>query len=135
MIGLFGLLGNILTISVLLTKEMASSFNNLIIALSVFDSIFIIFVTFEYTFVRGDNNCRAQVQVQVRSRSGEDNSKFKDLDLSQTLFLVSTCQTCQMDLGWVGMTQMWSEWVRASRWTPSQISSGTTGGTSRIGLV
>ena len=55
-IGLFGLLGNILTISVLSTKEMASSFNNLIIALSVFDSIFIIFVTFEYTFVRGESN-------------------------------------------------------------------------------
>mgnify|MGYP001229381941 CR=1 FL=1 len=60
-IGLFGLLGNILTISVLSTKEMASSFNNLIIALSVFDSIFIIFVTFEYTFVRGEHNLNLKI--------------------------------------------------------------------------
>ena len=36
----------------------------------------------------------------------------------------------QMDLGWVGMTQVVSEEVRTSRWTPGQRSSGTTGGTS-----
>ena len=35
-----------------------------------------------------------------------------------------------MDLGWVGMTQVGSEEVRTSRWTPRQRSSGTTGGTS-----
>ena len=36
----------------------------------------------------------------------------------------------QMDLGWVGMTQLGSEEVRTSRWTPRQRSSGTTGGKS-----
>ena len=35
-----------------------------------------------------------------------------------------------MDLGWVGMTQVGSEEVRTSRWTPRKRSSGTTGGTS-----
>ena len=33
-----------------------------------------------------------------------------------------------MDLGWVGMTQVGSEVVRTSRWTPRQRLSGTTGG-------
>ena len=51
---MFGLLGNILTFSVLSSKEMNNSFNKLIQALAVFDSIFIIFVTFEYTLVRGN---------------------------------------------------------------------------------
>ena len=35
-----------------------------------------------------------------------------------------------MDLGWVGMTQVGSEEVRTSRWTPRQRSSGTTEGTT-----
>ena len=35
-----------------------------------------------------------------------------------------------MDLGWVGMTQVWSEEVRTSRWTSRWTSSRTTGGTS-----
>ena len=35
-----------------------------------------------------------------------------------------------MDLGWVGLTQVGSEEVRTSRWTPRQRSSWTTGGTS-----
>ena len=35
-----------------------------------------------------------------------------------------------MDLGWVGMTQVWSEEVRTSRWTSSWTSSRTTWGTS-----
>ena len=35
-----------------------------------------------------------------------------------------------MDLGWVCITQVGSEEVRTSRWTPRQRSSGTTGGTS-----
>ena len=42
-----------------------------------------------------------------------------------------------MDLGWVGMTQVGSEEVRTSRWTPRQRSSGTTGetsGSTSIGL-
>ena len=35
-----------------------------------------------------------------------------------------------MDLGWVGMTQVWSEEVRTSRWTPSGTTGGTSGSTS-----
>ena len=34
-----------------------------------------------------------------------------------------------MDLGWVGMTSVWSEKVRTSRWTSRWTSSMTTGGT------
>ena len=35
-----------------------------------------------------------------------------------------------MDLGWVGMTQVWLEEVRTSRWTSSRTSGGTSGSTS-----
>ena len=35
-----------------------------------------------------------------------------------------------MDLIWVGMTQVWSEDVRTSRWTSRWLSSRTTRGTS-----
>ena len=35
-----------------------------------------------------------------------------------------------MDLGWVGMTQVWSVEVRASWWTSRWTSSRSTGGTS-----
>ena len=35
-----------------------------------------------------------------------------------------------MDLGWVGMTQVWLKEVRTSRWTSRWTSSRTTGGTS-----
>ena len=35
-----------------------------------------------------------------------------------------------MNLEWVGMTQIGSEEVRTSRWTPRQTSSGTTRGAS-----
>ena len=35
-----------------------------------------------------------------------------------------------MDLGWVGMTSVWSEKVRTPRWTSRWTSSRTTGGTS-----
>ncbi len=35
-----------------------------------------------------------------------------------------------MDLGWVGMTQVWSEKVRTSGWTSRWTSSRTTWGTS-----
>ena len=35
-----------------------------------------------------------------------------------------------MDLGWVGMTQVWSEEVRTSRWTSRWTSSRPTGGAS-----
>jgi len=35
-----------------------------------------------------------------------------------------------MDLGWVDMTQVWSEEVRTSRWTSRWTSSRTTWGIS-----
>ena len=35
-----------------------------------------------------------------------------------------------MDLGWVGMTHVWSEEVITSRWTSSRTSGGTPGITS-----
>ena len=35
-----------------------------------------------------------------------------------------------MDLGWVGITQVWLEGVRTSRWTSRWTSSRTSGGTS-----
>ena len=35
-----------------------------------------------------------------------------------------------MDLGWVGMTSVWSEKVRTSRWTSRWTSGMTTGGAS-----
>ena len=55
MVGVFGLLGNCLSITILSTKEMNNPFNKLLLSLSVFDSVFIIFVTFEYAFVKGKN--------------------------------------------------------------------------------
>ena len=54
LVGIFGLLGNGLSISVLSSKEMNNSFHKLLLSLAVFDSVFIIFVIFEYTFVRGE---------------------------------------------------------------------------------
>ncbi len=73
--------------------------------------------------------CRAQVkvQVQVRSRSGRS-----ELDLTLTIFLVftTTHPPTHPPQTWVGLTQVGSEEVRTSRWTPRQRSSGTTGGTS-----
>ena len=35
-----------------------------------------------------------------------------------------------MDLGWVGMTQVWLKEVRTSRWTSSRTLGGTSGSTS-----
>merc|ERR1719317_1920455 len=51
-IGLFGLVGNILSIIILSSKEMRSPFNRLLVALAVFDSVFISFMLLDYTFVR-----------------------------------------------------------------------------------
>ena len=54
MVGIFGLLGNFFSISVLSSKDMNNSFHKLLLSLTIFDSVFITFVTFEYTFVRGE---------------------------------------------------------------------------------
>ena len=52
-LGLLGLVGNVLSILVLSSKEMNNFFNRLLIALTIFDSIFILFVILDYSFVRG----------------------------------------------------------------------------------
>ena len=52
-LGLLGLVGNVLSIIVLSCKEMNNFFNRLLIALTIFDSIFIFFVILDYSFVRG----------------------------------------------------------------------------------
>ena len=52
--GTFGLFGNLLSILVLSAHQMKNSFNRLLIALAIFDSIFIIFVVLDYTFIRGN---------------------------------------------------------------------------------
>jgi hypothetical protein len=45
--------GNILSIIILSSKEMKNPFNRLLVALAVFDSVFISFMLLDYTFVRG----------------------------------------------------------------------------------
>ena len=52
-IGLFGLLGNSISIFVLTRKVIKNAFNKLLVSLAVFDNIFIIFMMFDYTCVRG----------------------------------------------------------------------------------
>ena len=64
MVGLFGLLGNMLSISVLSSKDMNNSFYKLLLSLSVFDSVFITFVTLEYSFVRGEAGGKSGRQKQ-----------------------------------------------------------------------
>ena len=82
------------------------------------------------------------------------NSKIKDNDLRNTINLVFTTtithhklfswllrgldKSDEMDLGWVGMHQVWSEKVRStmwtsrltSRWTSSRTKGGNSGSTS-----
>ena len=53
-IGLFGLLGNSISIFVLTRKVIKNAFNKLLVSLAVFDNIFIIFMMFDYTCVRGN---------------------------------------------------------------------------------
>ena len=65
MVGLFGLLGNMLSISVLSSKDMNNSFYKLLLSLSVFDSVFITFVTLEYSFVRGEAGGKSGRQNKV----------------------------------------------------------------------
>ena len=48
-----GLIGNIMSVLVLSMEEMKNCFNSLLIVLAMFDTIFIILVTLDYSFVRG----------------------------------------------------------------------------------
>ena len=84
-------------------------------------------------------NCQARVQVQVRWRSGEVSTLFFWPELyyifgfhptthpPKLFFGSEGVWTCQIDLE-SGMTQLGSEVVRTSRWTPRQRTSGTEGG-------
>ena len=52
LVGVFGLFGNVLSISVLLGPEMKNAFNHLLIVLAAVDSLLIGFAMFDYSFVR-----------------------------------------------------------------------------------
>ena len=53
-VGSLGVLGNILIILVLSTKQMRNSFNLLLIVLSSFDILFIIIAILDYGMARGN---------------------------------------------------------------------------------
>ena len=53
-VGSFGILGNILIILVLATKQMRNSFNLLLIVLSSFDILFIAIAILDYGMARGN---------------------------------------------------------------------------------
>ncbi len=50
--GFFGLIGNTLSVLVLTKPNMHNSFNQLLVALSAFDSIFIVLAIVDYSVVR-----------------------------------------------------------------------------------
>ncbi len=51
-VGVFGLLGNALSVSVLAAREMRNAFNHLLIVLAIVDSFLIGFTMLDYSFVR-----------------------------------------------------------------------------------
>ena len=52
-VGVVGILGNILIILILSTKQMRNSFNILLIVLSIFDITFLIITILDYGLARG----------------------------------------------------------------------------------
>ena len=52
-VAMVGLMGNMLSVLVLSMEKMKKSFNYLLIILAMFDSVFIILVMLDYSFVRG----------------------------------------------------------------------------------
>ena len=52
-VAMVGLTGNMLSIMVLSREKMKNSFNCLLIILALFDTLFIILVTLDYSFARG----------------------------------------------------------------------------------
>ena len=53
LVAIVGLMGNIMSVLVLSLEEMKNCFNSLLIILAMFDTVFIILVTFDYSFARG----------------------------------------------------------------------------------
>ena len=51
-VGLFGLFGNLLSISVLLAKDMRNAFNYLLVALASVDSFLITFAILDHSIIR-----------------------------------------------------------------------------------
>ena len=71
--------------------------------------------------IRG-SDFEEDIKVDIkRDFRGDIREKFEE-----SIFLA--LDKSEMDFGWVGMTQVGSNKVRTSRWTPRQRSSGTTGG-------
>ena len=52
-VGLFGLIGNIVSILIFSRKDMKTHFNRLLVGLAVFDCIFISLMIIDYSFIRG----------------------------------------------------------------------------------
>ena len=53
MVAMVGLTGNIMSVLVLSMKEKKNCFNYLLMSLAMFDTVFIILVTMDYSFARG----------------------------------------------------------------------------------
>ena len=52
--GLFGIFGNTLSIVILSRADMRTSFNHLLIVLSIFDTTFTVISILDFSFARGD---------------------------------------------------------------------------------
>ena len=52
-VAMVGLIGNMMSVLVLSMEEMKNCFNSLLIILAMFDIVFIVLVTFDYSFARG----------------------------------------------------------------------------------
>ena len=48
-----GLVGNLVSVLVLTMEQMRNCFNYLLMSLAIFDMFFILFVTMDYSFIRG----------------------------------------------------------------------------------
>ena len=72
-IGTFGLLGNIFSIIIFSSNEMKTPFNTLLVALAIFDSIFISFMVFDYAFIRG-NKPKVNQRIPVLLPPDKGNS-------------------------------------------------------------
>ena len=68
-IGLFGMLGNGISVFVLTRQVIKNAFNKLLVSLAVSDSIFIILMVFDYTCVRGNTKAEKKQFLEKKSCS------------------------------------------------------------------